>query len=85
MDGDAIRVSLRESRGVVIGGGQQSLKGKIIRIGTMGDLSQTDILGAIGALEIALLEAGARVQVGIGLQAALRVFLDADRGAPVEV
>jgi aspartate aminotransferase-like enzyme len=81
IDGDAIRKSLRESRGVVIGGGQAALKGKIIRIGTMGDLSQTDILGALGALEIALLEAGARVQAGVGVQAALKVFLEADQPA----
>ena len=38
---------------------KRKLKGKIIRIGTMGDLTQTDVLGALGALEIALLEAGA--------------------------
>jgi aspartate aminotransferase-like enzyme len=83
IDGDAIRKSLRESRGVVIGGGQAALKGKIIRIGTMGDLTQTDILGAVGALEIALLEAGAPIHVGTGVQAALKVFLGA--GQPTAV
>jgi aspartate aminotransferase-like enzyme len=83
IDGDAIRKALRESRGVVIGGGQKELKGKIIRIGTMGDLTQTDVLGAIGALEIALLEAGAPVNAGSGVQAALKVFLEADEPAAV--
>ena len=83
IDGDAIRKSLRESRGVVVGGGQKELKGKIVRIGTMGDLTQTDILGAIGALEIALLEAGAPVQAGAGVQAALKLFLEADQPAAV--
>jgi len=83
IDGDVIRKSLRDSRGVVIGGGQQALKGKIIRIGTMGDLTQTDILGAIGALEIALLEAGVPIHVGTGVQAALKVFLEA--GQPTAV
>ena len=83
IDGDAIRTSLRVSRGVVIGGGQQSLKGKIIRIGTMGDLTQTDVLGALGALEIALLEADAPVHAGTGIQAALKVFLEADQPAAV--
>ncbi len=77
IDGDAIRTSMRESRGVVVGGGQRELKGKIVRIGTMGDLSQTDVLGALGALEIALLEAGAPIHVGTGIQAALKVFLEA--------
>ncbi|GAC1619272.1 MAG: alanine--glyoxylate aminotransferase family protein [Candidatus Elarobacter sp.] len=83
IDGDAIRKSLRESRGVVIGGGQKELKGKIVRIGTMGDLTQTDVLGALGALEIALLEAGAPIHVGTGVQAALKVFLEADQPAAV--
>jgi aspartate aminotransferase-like enzyme len=66
---------LREERGITLGGGQKELKGKIIRIGTMGDLSQTDILGMLGALEIALLNAGQPVQIGTGAKAALEVFL----------
>ncbi|HTW84114.1 MAG TPA: alanine--glyoxylate aminotransferase family protein [Candidatus Sulfotelmatobacter sp.] len=83
IDGDAIRKELREQRGVVIGGGQGPLKGKIIRIGTMGDLTQTDVLGALGALEIALLEAGYSVKMGSGVQAALRVFLEAEQATAV--
>ena len=83
IDGDAIRKALRESRGVVIGGGQKELKGKILRIGTMGDLSQTDVLGALGALEIALLEAGAPIRAGAGVQAALKIFMEAGQPAAV--
>lgn len=83
IDGDAIRKTLREQRGIVIGGGQKELKGKLIRIGTMGDLTQTDVLGALGAVEIALLEAGAPLHAGVGVQAALRVFLDAGHPAAV--
>jgi aspartate aminotransferase-like enzyme len=49
INGDAIRKTLRVERGFVLGGGQQKLAGKIIRIGTMGDLSQTDVLGMLGA------------------------------------
>jgi aspartate aminotransferase-like enzyme len=75
LDGDAVRRELREQRGVTLGGGQKELKGKIIRIGTMGDLSQTDILGMLGALEIALLDAGQPVKIGTGAKAALEVFL----------
>jgi len=75
IDGDAIRKSLREHRGLTLGGGQKDLKGKIVRIGTMGDLTQTDILGMLGAFEIALLEAGHAVQIGTGAKAALEIFL----------
>jgi aspartate aminotransferase-like enzyme len=83
IDGDAIRKALREGRGVVIGGGQGKLKGQIIRIGTMGDLTQTDVLAALGALEIALLDAGAKVNIGTGVQAALKVFLESEQPAVV--
>jgi aspartate aminotransferase-like enzyme len=83
VDGDAIRRTLREQRGVIIGGGQGRLKGEIIRIGTMGDLTQTDVLGALGALEIALLEHGVKLSVGAGVRAALKVFLAAEEPAAV--
>ena len=76
LSADNIRRALREDCGVVIGGGQQDLKGKILRIGTMGALSQTDILGAIGALEIVLLQQGYELQVGCAVRAALQVFLE---------
>jgi aspartate aminotransferase-like enzyme len=75
LDGDAIRRVLREERGITLGGGQKELKGKIIRIGTMGDLSQADVLGMLGALEIALLNAGHPVKIGTGAKAALELFL----------
>lgn len=81
IDGDAVRRVLREERGMTLGGGQQELKGKIIRIGTMGDLTQSDILGMVGALEIALIDAGYPVELGSAPKAALEVFL-ADSAVP---
>ncbi len=81
IDSDAIRKLLREGRGVIMGGGQKELKGTILRIGTMGELTQTDVLGALGAVEIALLEAGAPIHIGVGVQAALKVFLAAEPAA----
>ena len=71
---------LREERGVSLSGGQLELKGKIVRMGTMGDVSQTDVLGALGALEMAMLDYDVPVHVGAGVQAALRVFLDIEAG-----
>lgn len=76
---------LREERGVSLSGGQLELKGKIVRMGTMGDVSQTDVLGALGALEMALLEYEVPVHVGAGVQAALRVFLDLAGGSKPDV
>ena len=72
---------LRVERGVSLSGGQLELNGKIVRMGTMGDVSQTDVLGALGAIEMALLEYEVPVHVGAGVQAALRVFLDMAGGA----
>jgi aspartate aminotransferase-like enzyme len=82
IDGDAIRKNMRVERGFVLGGGQARLAGKIIRIGTMGDISQTDVLGMLGSLEMELLAAGLKIQVGSGVQAALRVFLEATQPVP---
>ncbi len=79
LDADALRRTLRERDGIVMGGGQQELKGKIIRMGTMGDISRGDILGALGALELALREHGHDHIAGAGVGAALEVFLTRDR------
>ena len=81
MDIAGLLRKLREERHVVLSGGQGVLKGKIFRIGTMGDVSQTDVLGMVGALEIAMLEQNLPVHIGKGVQAALRVFLEMDAGS----
>lgn len=81
VDAATLLGKLREERGVCLSGGQLELKGKIVRMGTMGDVSQIDVLGALGALEMALLEYNVPVKVGAGVQAALRVFLDLTGGS----
>ena len=63
---------LRERYGVVISGGQGPLGGKIVRVGTMGDVSAIDLLGAIGAIELALADGGASPRFGAGVAAASR-------------
>ena len=70
---------MRERDGIVMGGGQQELKGKIFRIGTMGDITRGDVLGALGALELALREHGHAHTPGAGVGAALETFLASDR------
>lgn len=72
---------LREKRGVTLAGGQLELKGKIIRMGTMGEITQTDILATIEAIEIALLDYEFPVHIGEAGKAALSVFLES--AAPV--
>ncbi|HEX5274747.1 MAG TPA: alanine--glyoxylate aminotransferase family protein [Candidatus Rubrimentiphilum sp.] len=77
VDAAGLLRGLREDRGVTLAGGQLDLKGKIVRMGTMGDISQTDVLAAIGAIEIALLGYDVPVRVGEAGKAALSVFLNA--------
>jgi aspartate aminotransferase-like enzyme len=59
--------------GIVIAGGQDHLKGKIFRIGTMGAVSAPEILATLGATQYAIKKLGFRVQ-GDGVQAACEVL-----------
>ena len=70
----ALLKTLRESYGVVLSGGQGELTGKIVRMGTMGDVSEADLLGAIGAIELALADCGVSVAFGNGVGAAANVL-----------
>ena len=70
-------VALKEAmnrRGIVIAGGQERLKGRIFRIGNMGNLSKGDILQVIEKLELVLLESGVVDEMGAGTLAADRVL-----------
>jgi aspartate aminotransferase-like enzyme len=70
----AVGRELREEFGIVIGGGQQELKGKIFRIGTMGDITQADVIGALAAFELVLRKHGYAAPEGVAAAAAQRVF-----------
>ena len=74
IDGDDVRKQLRGRFGVSVAGGQAQLKGRIIRIGHIGDVDALDTLGAIAALEMVLADLGADVQLGAGVQAAQQVL-----------
>lgn len=71
-----LRRVLRTKFGVTFAGGQGKLKGKIFRIGHMGYADTLDIILAIGALEMALAQVGYPVQLGVGVAAAQKVFLE---------
>ena len=61
----------------MISGGQGSLKGKILRVGHLGYFDFLETLGMIGCLELALIEAGARIAPSSGVAAALRYYQEA--------
>jgi aspartate aminotransferase-like enzyme len=75
-----LRADLREVHGIVLGGGQAELKGKIVRMGTMGELSSTDLLRGLEAFETVLREQHHPVAEGAGMRAA-RAVLDQELAA----
>ena len=81
VDGSDVPKTMRDRYGVTIAGGQGQLKGKIARIAHCGYFGAFDIVTTISALEMTLRELGADVELGVGVGAAQRVFLDA--GVPV--
>jgi len=76
IDGDAVRKILTTRYGVSVAGGQAQLKGKILRVGHFGYIDALDTLGALAALEMALVELGADIQLGAGVAAAQKVLLE---------
>ncbi|HYA36002.1 MAG TPA: hypothetical protein VEF03_10290, partial [Candidatus Binataceae bacterium] len=60
---------MRDELGVSVQGGQDQMKGKLVRIGHMGNLSPFDMLIAVGALEMGLRKQGMEVRSGAGVAA----------------
>ena len=69
---DEVRASIKKM-GIVIAGGQDHLKGKIFRIGSMGAVSAPEILATLAATQIALKKSGFKLH-GDGVQAAGEVL-----------
>ncbi|HCE80571.1 MAG TPA: aminotransferase, partial [Thermodesulfobacterium commune] len=67
---------LKNKLGIIFAGGQDHLKGKIIRITHMGDQSLFDLLVAISALEVGLNLFGYQVELGAGVKAAEKVIFE---------
>ncbi len=64
------------ARGLVIAGGQGRLKGRIFRIGHLGDITPDTVLAAIGVLEEVSIAHGRAVVPGTGVAAAQRAMLE---------
>ena len=76
VDGAKVPGALREL-GVTANGGQEQLKGRILRIAHCGYFGAFDILTSLSALEMVLDRLGRDVEHGAGVGAAQRVFLEA--------
>ena len=67
---------LQEEFGLYIAGGQDQLKGKIIRIAHLGYYDAFDTIGALAALEMTLHRLGHTVTLGAAAAAAQKRYLD---------
>ncbi|NPV58251.1 MAG: alanine--glyoxylate aminotransferase family protein [Actinobacteria bacterium] len=76
--GDIVR-HMNRVHGVIIAGGQDRLKGKIFRIGHVGYYDFFDMAVALSALEMTLKELGFDLELGSGLAAAEKTYLEMAR------
>jgi aspartate aminotransferase-like enzyme len=74
IDGVALLTKLEKQYGLKLAGGQDQLKGKIIRLAHMGYIDQFDVLAALAGVELVLLGMGYRLEPGRGVAAAQQVF-----------
>jgi aspartate aminotransferase-like enzyme len=76
IDSSAVVEKLDKQYGLRIANGQDTLKGKIIRVAHMGYSDPFDVLAAISGIELVLLELGAEVKPGSGVAAAQQVLAE---------
>jgi len=72
-----IRNGLSDRFGITTVGGQDKLKGKIVRVGHMGYMDELDVISGLAALEMVLNDLGYDVEPGRAVTAAQQVFLGA--------
>jgi aspartate aminotransferase-like enzyme len=74
VDGNKLVNWMRDELGVSVAGGQETLKGKIVRLAHMGYMDQFDLLVGLTALEAGLKKFGVEVQPGKAAQAFTEAF-----------
>ena len=75
MDSGAIIKELRNRFGAIVANGQGSMKGKIFRLAHLGYYDMADLFSIVAALEIVLLKAGHKIELGAGVRAAQEAYL----------
>ena len=80
-DPEVFRKVMKTEFNLELAGGQQELAKKIFRIGHMGYCSPADMLQAIAAMEIGIVKAGKKIELGHGVRAAQQIFLDEGKSA----
>ncbi len=77
IDGNATLKKLEKQYGYKLANGQDDMKGKIWRLSHMGYCDPFEVLGALSALELVLLEQGFKLEPGAGLAAAQKSLAEA--------
>ena len=66
-----IRSTLKKDFDIVVANGQNELKDKIFRMGTLGFVCDRDVLAAVASLEASLYKLGYKFELGCGVKAAV--------------
>ena len=66
-----IRSGLKKDYDIIVANGQNDLKDKIFRMGTLGFVSERDVLTAVASLEAVLYKLGYKFELGTGVKAAI--------------
>lgn len=75
MDSGTILSKLEKQHGLKLANGQDTLKGKILRLAHMGYIDTFDVLAALSGLELVLAELGHKFEVGSGVAAFQRALV----------
>ncbi len=73
---DRFRKVLQDKYGASVAGGQEKLKGKLCRISHLGYVDPLDTIGLIAAMEYALSDCGASVEIGKATATATKILRD---------
>jgi aspartate aminotransferase-like enzyme len=74
LDGTVILTTAKNRYGAIISGGQDDLKGKIIRFSHLGFVSPFMLIEGLAALEFAFADVGHQFKLGSGVSAAMQAL-----------
>ncbi len=74
IDAGLIIKKLKDNYGIIVAGGQDQAKGKILRITHMGDVDKSDMIALISAVENILDENGIKFKKGAGTSTAANIL-----------
>ena len=69
-----IRNGFKKDFDIIVANGQNQLKDKIFRMGTLGFVSERDLITAVGSLEAVLFKSGYKFEPGCGVKAVLEIL-----------